>query len=462
MDKSYFKLNDDLSRIRHISMSGKKVENLACLLNKDMLLQCYRELDPHKAVGIDKVTKEAYGRDLDRNLDKLVSKLKGGTYFPRPSRRVYIDKPGTTKKRPLGISAFEDKIVERAINKILVAVYEPKFLDCSYGFRPMRNCHLAISKLLKNINALTSYVVEADIRNCFGSFDHDKLIMFLEHDIADKRFIEIIRRGLKAGHMENNIWYDDVTGTAQGSGCSPTLANVYMHYTLDTWFRWMTLPRTPSGFRFRGQAQLIRYADDFVATFQYKSDAEKFYRLLGERLGKYGLTLAEEKTRILAFGRFAQSNINERLARGVKCRTKPETFDFLGFTFYCSTKHSNGRFTAKVKSIGKRMHRKVKEIRDWIKKNRCLPLKLIFSHLNKVLKGYFNYYAVTCNSDCVRRVRYEVCQDLFKWLNRRSQRKSYTWKTFNQMLDYFELADARIRVKIYDYCVKRSSEELCA
>ena len=459
---SYLQLEDDLSRIRHISESGRRVENLAHLLNKDMLLQCYKELDPHKAVGIDEVTKTEYGKNLSGNLDKLISKLKGGTYFPRPSRRVYIDKPGTTKKRPLGISAFEDKIVERALNKILVAIYEPKFLDCSYGFRPKRNCHLAISELLKDIKGLTSYVVEADIRNCFGSFDHEKLIMFLEHDIADKRFIEIIRRGLKAGHIEDNIWYDDVSGTAQGSGCSPTLANVYLHYTLDTWFRWMTLPQTALKHKFRGQAQLIRYADDFVATFQYESDARKFYRELRVRLEKYGLTLAEEKTGILEFGRFAQSNIDKRLARGIKCKSKPDTFDFLGFTFYCSTKYRNGQFTVKVKSIGKRMERKVKEIRNWIRMNRCLPLEAIFKHLNQVLTGYFNYYAVTCNSIFVQRVRYQVCLSLYKWLNRRSQKKSYTWDSFNQMLENYELADAHIRVNIYTYRVKRSSEEPCA
>lgn len=459
---SYQQLGVDLSRIRHISESGRRVENVAVLLNKDLLLQCYYELDPKKAVGIDGISKDKYGEKLLDNLDKLVSKLKGGTYFPQPSRRVYIDKPGTNKKRPLGISCFEDKIVERAINKILTEVYEPKFLDCSYGFRPERCCHMAISKALASINGITSFVVEADIRNCFGSFDHEKLIMFLEHDIADARFVEIIRRGLKAGHLEDNIWYDDVTGTAQGSGCSPTLANVYMHYTLDTWFRWMTLPRTAPEVRFRGKAELIRYADDFVATFQYKSDAEKFYADLGVRLEKFGLTLAEEKTRIMEFGRFAQSNIDKRIARGIECKTKPDTFDFLGFTFYCSTKRRNGGFTAKVKTIGKRQVRKVKELCRWIKKNRYLHLDVIFLHLNLVLKGYFNYFAVTCNSRCVKNVRYQVCRCLFKWLNRRSQMRSYTWDGFNQMIDAFGLEPARIRVNIYTYRVKRSSEELYA
>lgn len=450
------------SRISRISQSGQRVENLAHLLNKDMLRLCYRELDPSKAVGVDGVTKRDYGVNLEANLDKLVSKLKGGTYFPQPSKRVYIDKPGTNKKRPLGISAFEDKIVERAINKILVALYEPKFLDCSYGFRPNRNCHWAVSEVLKAIHGLTDYVVEADIRNCFGTIDHDKLIMFLERDIADRRFIEIIRRGLKAGHLEDNIYYDDIIGTAQGSGCSPTLANVYMHYVLDTWFDHLARTARYPEPRFRGKAQLIRYADDFVACFRYESDAKLFYRQLGIHFRDYGFTLAEEKTRVLEFGRFAQSDIDKRTAKGSKCRPKPETFDFLGFTFYCSTSTRTGKFCAKVKSIGKRMTRKVKEITAWIKANRCLELAEIFCHLNQVLSGYFNYYAVTCNSQSVQRVRHLVCKSLFKWLNRRSQKRSYTWEGFGQMVEYFGLVSARIRVEIYTYCDKRRLEELYA
>jgi group II intron reverse transcriptase/maturase len=451
---SWVDVENKLSRIERISRSGKKVENLAYLLNKDMLRQCYKELKPDKAAGIDKVTKKQYGMNLDQNLTRLVSKLKGGTYFPRPSRRIYIPKPGTNKKRPLGISCFEDKIVERALNKILVAVYEPRFLDCSYGFRPKRNCHQAISKVLKSINGLTSYVVEADIRNCFGSFNHDILIEALELSIADRRFIEIIRRGLKAGHLEDNIYIDDLTGTAQGSGCSPTLANVYMHHVLDQWFKVKVSSRYYRGRKFRGQAVLVRYADDFVATFRYKDDAWSFYRELKERLEKYGLSLAEEKTRVIEFGRFAQDNINQKKARGAKGRSKPETFDFLGFTFYCSTSWKDpGKFCPKVKSIGKRMSRKIKQITSWIKYNRYLPVRNIVAHLHDVLRGYFNYYAVTCNSRCVKNFRYEVVKSLFKWLNRRSQRRSYTWKGFNQMMRTHKLDDAHIRVKIYELCV---------
>ena len=212
-------LERELSRISQISSTGRRVENLAYLLNTDLLRQCFKELDPNKASGIDKVTKRDYAQHLERNLEQLVAKLRGGIYSPQPSRRVYIPKPGTDKMRPLGISCFEDKIVERAIAKILNAVYEPKFLDCSYGFRPKRNCHLAVSVLLKSIHQKTSYVVEADIRSCFDTIDHNWLLTFLEHDIADRRFIEIIRRGIKAGHFEDGMFHLHDAGTMQGSLC---------------------------------------------------------------------------------------------------------------------------------------------------------------------------------------------------------------------------------------------------
>ena len=216
------------SRISQISARGEKVQNLACLLNVPLLKVCYAELEPGKAPGIDKVTKEEYGKHHDENLGELVFRMKAGMYSPKPSRRVYIDKPGTNKKRPLGISCLEDKIVERAIAKILVSVYEPKFLECSFGFRPGRNCHMAVSTLLRHIHCLTNYVVEADIRSCFDTINHDWMIKFLEHDIADKRFIELINRGLKAGHFEDGVYHYHTEGTMQGSLCG------YRHKAPDT------------------------------------------------------------------------------------------------------------------------------------------------------------------------------------------------------------------------------------
>lgn len=457
-------LEHELSRISQISASGRKVQNLAYLINKELLVQCYRELDANKAVGIDRVTKDDYGKELNKNIERLLARMRNGTYSPQPSRRVYIDKPGTKKKRPLGISCFEDKIVERAIAIILNAVYEPKFLPCSYGFRPRRNCHLAISTLIGHIHGLTSFIVEADIRSCFDSIDHEWLIKCLEHDIADKKFIELIRRGIKNGHFEDGLLHIHTVGTMQGSGYSPILCNVFLHYVLDRWFAYCCSMNAPYGMRFRGDAHLIRYADDFVATFQYKEDADKFYETLNKRFSTYGLATAEEKTRCIMFGRFAANNCSKDYKIGKRHSPKPDTFDFLGFTFYCGYSR-NGKFCCKVKSACKRVRTKLAKIFEWTKCNRHLSLEDILGHLSRVLNGYFNYYAVTCNTKAIRDFKQRVIAMLFKWLNRRSQRKSYSWDKFKCILyngKLPKLPRAIVRVNIYAYRDKWLSEEPCA
>lgn len=444
-------LEVNFSRISQISAGGIKVQNLAHLLDVEFLKTCFRELDPNKASGIDHVTKDEYGKNLDANLEALVSRMKAGTYSPKPSRRVYIDKPGTNKKRPLGISCLEDKVVERAIAKLLVAVYEPKFLECSFGFRPGRNCHQAVSTLLKHIKGCTSYIVEADIRSCFDTIDHDWMIRFLEHDIADRKFIELINRGLKAGHFEEGVYHYHTEGTMQGSGYSPVLANVYLHYTLDTWFRYLR-EFAPTGMRFRGSAQLVRYADDFVCCFQYRDDAERFYKCLVERFRKYGFELAPEKTRIIKFGRFAAQDVARDKRLGLTNRTKPETFCFLGFEFYCGKGKKSGKFCPKVKSDSKRVRTKLVKLKAWLKEHRHDKLKCIFRHFNDVLRGYYQYYAVTCNMGMVRLFRYRVTELIFKWLNRRGQRISYTMNQFKQLMSAYPIIEPSVCVNIYACC----------
>lgn len=439
-------LTINLNRISQISAQGKRVQNLAHLINAVNLMQAHAVMDEKKATGIDKVSKAEYGEHLEDNVAKLVDRMKGGTYTPQPSRRTYIDKPGTNKKRPLAISCYEDKLVEKVIAEILNAVYEPKFLDCSYGFRPGRSCHEAISKCLKEINWLTSYIVEADIRSCFDTLKHEYIIEFLERDIADRQFIEIVRRFLKAGIIEDNTWHPAEDGSAQGSGFSPCIANVYLHYVLDAWFKMLR-----DGGHFHGYAWMVRYADDFVCGFQYKDDAEKFYRTLPKRFGKFGLALAEEKTRIVEFGRFAAEHCKKRHERNPKLPKKPETFDFLGFTFYCSRSRKSGKFVPKVKSASKRLRTKVAKMEEWLKEHRFLPLREIICHVNQVLEGYYAYYAVTCNYRSVRAFRYLTRRLLFKWLNRRSQKRSYTWDGFNDMMERYPLLEVRIRVNIYEY-----------
>ena len=429
-------LDPRLNRIGQISAQGRKVENLACLINVDSLRHIHRCMDGKKATGIDQVDKEAYNENLEENLNSLVNRMKNMGYYPHPSRRVYIDKPGSNKKRPLGISCYEDKLVEKAVAEILTAVYEPKFMDFSYGFRPGRSCHQAISEVVSHIQCLTSYVVEADIRSFFDTLDHDWLMKMLEHDIADKRFLEIVRRFLKAGIMENGKFIEAESGSPQGNGASPVLANVYLHYVLDLWFEKAVKPHC------KGEAYLCRYADDFVCTFQWKEDAERFYEALPKRFAKFGLSLADEKTRIIEFGRFADEN---RKRRG---EGKPQTFDFLGFTFYCSVS-SKGTFLVKLKSSRKKVTSKLKKLSAWLKSNRDMKVSAMIMKLNRALVGYYNYYCVASNVHNVKVFLYQVECLLFKWLNRRSQKRSYTWSQFNELLKSCPLVEPACKVNIY-------------
>jgi group II intron reverse transcriptase/maturase len=396
-------------------------------------------MDGKKAPGIDGIRKEDYSVDAMDKLADLVIRLKHESYKPNDSRRVYIDKPGSTKKRPLGISCYEDKLVEKNVALLLEIVYEPIFKDFSYGFRPERNCHQAIKKVRDEVqHRKVSYVVEADIRSFFDMLNHDWLIKFLEHDIADRKFIGIIRKQLEAGIMEDGKHLDKEKGTPQGGCASAILANVYLHYVLDNWFEW----EVRKG-RYRGEAYLTRYADDFVACFQYKDDAERFYEQLGERMEKFGLSLAEEKTRILEFGRFAAQNRMKRQ----EC--KPETFSFLGFTFYCAVSRK-GYFCVKVKSDRKKMSSKLKKLKAWFMeiRHRMRPHELV-TRLNKSLAGYYNYYAVSDNMPSVRRFRFETIKLLFKWLNRRSQRVSFTWKEFNVFLARVPVVTPRLKHSLH-------------
>lgn len=291
---------------------------------------------------------------------------------------------------------------------------------------------------IKIINFVyTSYVVEADIRSFFDTLDHDWLMKMLEHDIADKRLLEIIRRFLKAGIMEEGKRIESDHGSPQGNGASPVLANVYLHYVLDLWFEKWVKPRCI------GEAHLIRYADDFVCTFQRSDDAARFYEALPERFAKFGLTLAEEKTRIIEFGRFAPEN---RAKRG---EGKPQTFDFLGFTFYCS-KSNKGTFLVRLKSARKKVTSKLRKLSAWLKCNRDMRVSLMLDKLGRSLNGYYNYYCVAGNVHNVSVFLYQVEKLLFKWLNRRSQKRSYNWTQFNCLLAACPLPHPKCRVNIYD------------
>lgn len=432
-------LADIRYNIEKANRTDGKVQNLASYIDVDLLKSIHKRMDKNKASGVDKVTKAEYEADLDNNLKELVARMKDGTYRPNPTRRVYIPKDGSTKMRPLGISCYEDKLVENAVAQILTMVYEPKFYPCSFGFRPGRNCHMAVREIIEMVQyRKTNYVVEADIRSYFDTIPHDWLMKMLEHDIADRRFLEIIRRFLKAGVMENGKYLDSESGSPQGNGASPVLANIYLHYVLDNWFDVIVQRQC------RGQCYLIRYADDFVCCFQNKYEAEIFRQRLEERFAKYGLSLAEEKTKILEFGRFAAEN---RRRRG---EGKPETFDFLGFTFYCGMDGKKRFFRCRVKTSKKKFRSKVLKMKEWIRNHRMMPVGELIKKINEKLAGHYQYYGVTDNTKEVKNFLNATTWLLFKWLNRRSQRRSYTFDSFfNGLLRTFPLAEPRIRVCLF-------------
>ena len=314
-----------LDRIRELSASNPKMvfTSLYHLINGDLLRECHEEMDGNKATGVDNVTKAEYEANLDENLEDLVNRLKNKAYKPQPSLRVYIPKING-KLRPLGMAAYEDKLVQSALGKILMAVYEPKFRDSMFGFRPNLGCHGALKELNRLIEkGKAGYVVDADVKGFFNNIDHERVLELIRFRIKDQNILWLIKKTLTAGVVEEGKWQPTIKGTEQGNLASPVIANIYMHYALALWFEKVFKKEC------EGECGLVIYADDFVVTFQYKSEAAKFMQAIQERFAMFGLELEPTKTRMLEFGRFAEEN---RKARG---EGKPETFDFLGFTHFC-------------------------------------------------------------------------------------------------------------------------------
>jgi len=427
-----------LERIAEISANSKKpvFTSIYHLINTDLLKQCHRELNGKKAVGVDRVTKEEYGRNLDRNIDDLVRRLKDKAFKPLPSLRVYIPK-GNGKMRPLGIACYEDKIVQMAVKKILEAIYEPRFLNCMYGFRPNRGCHEAVKEVHQRISyGRISYIVDADIKGFFDHINHDWMMRFLEWHIQDPNLLWLIKKYLKAGVLEDGKFEPTEEGSAQGSVMSPILANIYMHNVLTLWFKFVVKKTT------RGDCFLVNFADDFVAGFQYKWEAERYYKELKERMWKFGLELESTKSRLIEFGRFAEGN---RTARGAG---KPEVFDFLGFTFYCG-KTRKGKFAVKLQTSRKKFESKLKAYKLWIYGNRNRLVREIIKELNVKLVGHYRYYGVTWNYRKLCAFLHRIQQFLFKAVNRRGCRRNYTWSGFWEMLKYYPLAKPKTYYSLY-------------
>jgi len=401
--------------------------------DRDNLRAAYQSLAAGKAAGWDGVTKKEYGKDLAANLADLSVRLKRQGYRPGARRRSYIPKAGSEKGRPLGIGNLEDKVVEQAVKRTLEPIYETVFQDSSYGYRPQRSPHDCLDKLGRTIQqGRVNWVVEADIRSYFDRVNHEWLVRFLRHRIGDERVIRLIIRMLKSGILEDGLVQATEMGTPQGSILSPLLSNIYLHYVLDLWFEQRIKRQS------RGEAYYCRFADDYLACFQYESDARAFLLRMKDRLEGFGLEVAEEKTQCIEFGRFARENARRR-------GEKPMEFTFLGFTHYCG-KTRRGYFKVKRRTSRKKLVQGVKDFGEWVRKSRNKLRKgeMLRTACRKV-NGYLNYYAITDNSEKCQTYVYYVKRLLFKWLNRKSQRKAYTWDSFKRALAWVGWPSLRIR-----------------
>lgn len=415
--QSHSATSTKLNRIAWLSKqdSGKKIECLMHLFSQESLIECFHELDKNKAVGIDGVTKIAYGANLYGNIDLLITKMKEMAYRPGPVKEVLIPKegkPGAT--RPLGISNLEDKIVQKMMQKVLESIYEPLFLESSHGFRPGKSCHTAIEALQHHLfKEEIQTIIDIDLKNFFGTIDHQLLESILEEKIKDPKFMRYINRMFKSGILTDGELRVSEEGVPQGSICSPVLSNIFAHFAIDVWIEEMVKSAC------KGTVKLFRYADDGIICCEYEADALRIRQSLGKRLEKFKLQLNEEKTKLVSFDKKAA-------AQGVK----QGTFDFLGFTFYLG-KAQSGRVIPKLKTRAKSMRTKLKRVNEWAKQVRNeRPMKEIWQIFKAKLRGHIQYYGVSHNIEKVNTFLFMATRIIYKWSNRRSQRKSFNWEKF--------------------------------
>lgn len=409
--------------------------SLAYLMDIDWLEAAFHRTRKDGAPGVDGQTWHDYEKDLGTNLQSLLDRAKSGTYRAPPVRRVHIPKGGsTTETRPIGIPTLEDKVLQRAVVMLLEPIYEQDFDSGSYGFRPQRSAHAALEDLRKQTMASHGgWVLEVDIRKFFDTLDHTHLRQFLQLRVRDGVLTRLIGKWLKAGVMESgNISYPDA-GSPQGGVISPLLANVYLHYVLDTWFRQEVQPRL------RGSAHLIRYADDFVILFTHEEDARRVMEVLPKRFGRYGLTLHPDKTRLIPFRRPPYR------ASGGKGdgKDRPGTFDLLGFTHYWG-RTLRGGWAVKRKTASSRLSRAVRSIAQWCRTNRHQPVCDQHAKLSQKVRGHYAYYGITCNMRMLREFRNAVHRAWRKWLSRRNRQREMNWGRFAQLLKRYPLPTAKI------------------
>jgi RNA-directed DNA polymerase len=422
--QSRVSVSQALERIRKVAKERKKERFTALFhhISIDLLEEAFFELKEDAAPGVDRLTWTDYEAGLECKLEDLHDRVQRGAYRALPSRRVYIPKPDG-RQRPLAVAALEDKIVQRAVVALLNAIYEEDYLGISYGFRPGRGTHDALDALCVGIDSRkVSWILDADIQSFFDTVNQEWLIRFVEHRIGDQRIIRLIRKWLKAGVLEDGVVTVSDRGTGQGAVISPLLANIYLHYVLDLWaVRWRQREAT-------GDMVIVRYADDFIVGFQHENDAQRFLDEMRERLQKFALTLHPEKTRLIEFGRFAAER---RQRRGLG---KPETFNFLGFTFICG-KTRQGKFQIKRKTRRDRMRAKLRMIKEELWRRMHQPIPDQGEWLGRVVRGYFNYHAVPTNGRALDVFRHHVTDLWRRTLRRRSQKDRMTWARMTQLAD---------------------------
>jgi RNA-directed DNA polymerase len=421
MTSEYLKIAEQVGKYR-------TVQNLMMHINKNTLYQKHKSQLNKKAAGVDGVTKAEYEQNISENLNNLVGRMKKFSYRPQPVKRVYIPKIASEKLRPLGLPAYEDKLVQGVMADILTVIYEPKFLEVSYGFRPKRSCHQAVLDLDNKImREPVNFIVDADIKGFFDNVNHEWLIKFLEHDIEDKNFIRYIRKFLKSGIMEQGKIIESDKETPQGGLISPVLANVYLHYVLDLWFEKVVKKESK-------YASIVRYCDDFVCCFKYENEAKRFLGKLKERLSKFGLEVAEDKTRIIKFVRFSKSK---------------DTFDFLGFT-HINGVNKKGNYKLIHNTSSKKLKAKMQTVKVWLYEHfHERPMEII-AKLNVKLIGHYRYYGISDNHNRLRRFKNYCRRQLYVALNRRSQKK-LTWEKFVKLLEFNPIVEPKIYVSTWQY-----------
>lgn len=418
------RVHSALDRVREVAQA-RKGERFTALLHHvyalDTLREAYYGLCPEAAAGVDGATWEAYGEELEGNLEDLSGRLKRGAYRARPVRRVYIPKVDGGR-RPLGVPVLEDKIVQRALVMVLEAIYETDFLGFSYGFRPGRSAHDALEALDRGLmTKRVNWVLDADIRGYFEAISHEWLVRFVQHRIGDRRVVRLIQKWLQAGVLEDGAWSRRDTGTPQGGSISPVLANLYLHYVLDLWIhQWRTRQA-------RGDVIVVRYADDFIVGFEHRGEAEGFLVALRERLQHFGLELHPEKTRLIEFGRYAAE---QRKRRGAG---KPETFNFLGFTHSCGRGRQGG-FTVQRRTMGERLRAKVRAVKTALRLRLHNPVPEVGQWLARVVSGHAQYYGVAGNYRALSRFRYLVARLWWRSLCRRSEKGHVRWARMKHLV----------------------------